>query len=211
MKILETLLARVVVFADVRRVNPNGLAIGPVHAGLLKRYKFLIYPINPGDFDFTKGIKYSDGEFIYNGQSIAVALSIFTDGWAVESLVSTEATDAFWNDFAGWLETLGFRGTKALVSRRIYESQLVVQSPVDIARQLGKLQSIATLIRALSEDQKDQTVTGFYIGADNEQVSRFTFERRQGVPFSEDKYFSRASLTTSNHILALKELETLLS
>jgi len=210
MKVIQTLLARVVLFADIRRINPNGLALRPIHVGLLKRYKFLKYPTKPDDFDFAKGVRYSDGEFMHNGKLIAVSLNIFNDGWVVESLDSTEGSEAFWQDAAKWVETIGFLGSKMFVSRTTYESQLVVQTQSDMARQFAKLQTFATLIRSLREDQKDQSLTGFYIGAEGEQISTFTFERLIGVPFKDNKYFSRASLQTKDHIRALEELEKVL-
>lgn len=209
MQILETQLARIAFFADVRLLNPQGLSLRPIHSGLLERYKFLIYPTAPTEFDLTKGIRYSDGEFAYERKPIAVSFTIYNNGWLVETLVSTEAAEAFWNDIAEWLIGIGFRSPKDVVTKTVYESQLVVQAQLDIVKSFDKLQGCAKFISELSGNPREE-LSGFYIGTETEQLSTFTFERRIGVPFSENKYFSRATLPTGKHVHALEEIEKIL-
>lgn len=210
MQISGTLLARVALFADIRLLNPHGLSLRPIHNGLLERYRFSIYPTNPADFDFTKGIRYANGEFVYDGKLISVACTIFNNGWVVETSVSTEAAEAFWNDIAEWVAGIGFRSANDLVTKKAYESQLIVEAHLDIAKPFDKLQSFVKLIGELSGNPKEQ-MSGFYVGTDTEQLSTFTFERLAGVPFTDNKYFSRAMLPTSKHLLALEEIEKILS
>lgn len=210
MQIINVLLARVIWFADLQLINPSGLALGPVQAALRERYKFLIYPSSPQEFDMTKGVRYADGEFVFDGKTIGVAISIFNNGWATDTFVSTEASEAFLNDLVEWLTIGGFRPPQDFVTKIVYESQLVVHSKTNLRKTFDSFRSFEQLIAELSGNPTEQLI-GFYIGGDNPQLSTFTFERRQNTPFSENKYFSRAALPTSKHIQALDELEKILT
>src|SRR6266496_5065562 len=134
MQIIEMLLARIVLFIDIRQLNPEGLALQPIHQGLLNRYNFTVHPSDSSDFDFTNGIRYGGGEFEYEGKRIAVYLTIYNNGWLVETLVSTEAAEAFWNDVASWVASIGFRSAKEIITQKIYESQIVVRAEVDLGK-----------------------------------------------------------------------------
>ena len=210
MQVTEILLARVALFADIRQLNPEGLSLQPIHQGLLDRYKFPVHPINASDFDFTKGIRYGAGQFQYEGKPIAIYLTIYNNGSLVETLVSTEAAEAFWNDVAEWVASIGFRSARDIVTQRVYESQLIVQANVDLTQKFGDFRQLVELIAELSGNRTEQ-FSGIYVSADNSPLSTFTFERRVNTPFSENKYFSRAALPTSKHLRALHEIERLLS
>jgi hypothetical protein len=206
MQISARILARVALFADVRLLNPRGLSLLPIHKGLLERYEFQTY--QKSDFDFIKGVRYSDGQFTYDGNLIAVAITIYSNGWLVDTSISTEAGEAFFNDISDWVATIGFASAKDLVTKKTYESDLAIQIDLDISKTFDKMQSLDRIIAQVSENPTEQ-FTGFYVGAEGQSLSTFTFERLAGAPFSENKYFSRSTLPTAKHILALQELEHL--
>ena len=207
MQISQVLSAKIALFGDFTLLNPRGLSLRSLHGGLLERYKFLNYST---ELDLSKGVRYGEGEFVYEDKPIGVSVTIFNTGLLVETLVSTEAAEGFFNDVAEWLTTIGFRSPKELITNTVYESQLVVQAELDIAKSFDKLQAFAKVIGELSGNLKEQ-MSGFYVGADGAQLSTFTFERRAAVPFSQNQYFSRAALPTSKHIRALKAIEKILS
>jgi len=210
MQVTEVILARIILFAEVRLLNSSVLSLHPIHSVLFERYKFLIYPSAPIEFYFTKGVRYSEGKFLFDDREIGVALTIFTDGWVVETLVSTEASEAFWNDVADWVTTIGFISAKELVTSKVYESQVVAHSNLELGKRFGEIQPLVKLIAELSGNPTEQ-MSGFYIGGDGARLSTFTFERRTGVPFSENKYFSRAALPSSKHMRVLSEIEKILT
>jgi hypothetical protein len=207
MQISGRILARLALFADLRLLNPQGLSLLPIHLGLLERYKFQTY--QKGDYDFAKGIRYADGQFVYDGSLIAVSLTVYNNGWLVEASMSTEVAESFFNDISDWVTGIGYASAKDLVTKKSYESQLAIQMDLDISRLFEKLQTIAHFIAQLSENPKEQ-LSGFYIGTETDQLSTFTFERLAGTPFSENKYFSRAMLPTAKHIRAIEEIEKIL-
>jgi len=210
MKVINVLLARVIWFADLQLINPSGLALGPIQTALRERYKFLVYPSSPQEFDMTRGVRYADGEFVFEGKTIGVSINIYNNGWAADTFVSTEASEAFSNDLVGLLTARGFRSAKDFVTKIVYESQLLVHSKVKLRKTFDAFRSFEQLIAELSGNPTEQ-ISGFYIGQDSAQLSTFTLEYRIGIPFAENKYFSRAMLPTSKHLRALDDIEKILS
>ncbi len=207
MQVIDIVLARTVWFFDLKAINPSGLASGPVHTALKDRYKFLLYPSTVNDFDLTKGVKYASGEFLFDGRLRAVTLSVFNNGCVADTLVSTEASEALLEDSAKWLSTLGYEYAKKLVTTVGYESQVVIKSNIDLSKQFANAQHIVSLISELSGNPTLQ-VSGFVVGAsDNYLKSTFYLERRVTIPFSENQYFSTATLPTSKHLQILNALE----
>jgi hypothetical protein len=84
MQIINVLLARVIWFTDLQLINPAGLALGPIQAALRNRYKFLVYPSSPLEFDLAKGIRYADVDFEFEGKTIGVTINIYNNGWAAD-------------------------------------------------------------------------------------------------------------------------------
>ena|SRR5262245_22485892 len=207
MEIIARLMARVALFADVRLLNPNGLSLLPIHKGLLQRYGFLSHPRR--DFDFVKGVRYADGHFIYNDAPIAVSVTIFFTGWLVESSMSTESAEAFFEDVSRWINSIGFAAANDLVTGRSYESHLAFKADFDISKQIAKFQDVARLVAHLAGNPNEQ-ITGFYVGREGEQLSTFTLERRPAAPFAQNQYFSRAVLPTGKHMQALEEIGKIL-
>ncbi len=210
MHLSEILLARSAWLFELQSINPAGLAWGLAHAFLKERYHFLRYPSAPDEFDLTKGIDYQDGEFLHDGKVIAVSLFIYNTGVVADTRVSTEASDAFLEDIMEELAKLQFRPVNKLSTTISYDSHVVVSSDVNPTQLRSNLQSLVTLISELSGNPAEE-VFGFSISANPNQQPTFQFERRANVPFSENKYFSRASLSTTKHKKILDELEKLLN
>ena len=126
MKNISVLLARAVWFTDLQLINPSGLALGPIQATLRDRYKFLVYPTSPQELDITKGIKYADGEFGFEGKTIGVTVRMYNNGVAADTIVSTEASEAFLNDLTTRVTTIGLRFPKDSITKIVYESQVEV-------------------------------------------------------------------------------------
>ncbi len=210
MQITNTLLARTAWFLDVNTLNPLGLALGPIHSTLIQKYKFLVYPTSPYEFDLTKGVKYLNGEFEFNDKKIGVNITFFNNGWAADTLVSTEASDAFLEDLEEWLTSLQFRSAKKLVTKTVHESQLVATSDINIKKLSDSLNPIVSLVARLSGNETED-FSGFSIGPETYPTQTFTFERRANTPSSEKLYFSRALLQSAEHKQVLLELERLFS
>ena len=140
MKITEILLARTVWFVDLQKLNPEGLAYGSIYSSLKERYKFLRYPTTPSEIDLNKGTHFGGGEFDYEGKKIGVGITVYNNGWAADSLVSTESSEAFLEDISAWLtDTVGLLQAKNFVTKIIYDSQLVLHSELELKKLCAKL------------------------------------------------------------------------
>jgi hypothetical protein len=210
MKITEILLARTVWFVDLQKLNPEGLAYGSIYSSLKERYKFLRYPTTPSEIDLNKGTLFGGGEFDYEGKKIGVGITVYNNGWAADSLVSTESSEAFLEDISAWLtDTVGLLQAKNFVTKIIYDSQLVLHSELDLKKLCAKLKSFSSIVGKASGNPIEE-VAGFTIGSGKYPYATFAVERRNNVEFSEMKYFSKASVPTSKHIYLLEEFEKLL-
>jgi hypothetical protein len=213
MQLSEIILARTIWFIDLKFINPVGLAWGPIQSAMKERYKFLVYPVVPSDFDLQKGTKYEGGEFEFNGDKIAVSLTVYLNGWSVDTQVSTEASDAFLADLSAWLSKSFKIREGNWVSRILYDSQVGFISEVRLSESLNKLKAIKELIiNSSGNEQEDFTALVF--GSDpaskNPTIPTFSFERRVNVNFSENKYYSKAALPTSEHIRLVEQVEAIL-
>jgi hypothetical protein len=206
METVEIRLARSIWFIDIQSLNPAGLALGPIHSALKERYKFLVFPTTPDQFDLAKGVKYEGGEFTFEGKKIEVSLTVYGNGWVGDTATSTEATDAFLNDLVEWLVTNGLRPAKDVVTNTLYDSHIVLKSHINLTQSCEKLSSFVKLLKEHSHNQTEET-WAFVFEADNTKFPTFTFERLANVLYSENKYFSKAALPTSTHLQLLKDFE----
>ena len=207
MQDVEILLARTVSFIDMAALNPTGLAFGPIHAAFRERYNFLIYPTRPEQFDSTAGIVYKSGTFEFEGKNISVEMTLYGNGWLVDTHMSTEASDAFSQDLLNWLRSTYALKTEKAVSRIVHESQLGFRSEVDLTK-IKELRRFTKLLAGATKDISYEA-WAFLFQGDNSNSGNpaFTFERRANVPFKERKYFSKAPLPTKVHLELIPEFE----
>jgi len=215
MQVSEVVLARTVWLLNLKLLNAAGLAWGPILSSFKDRYKFLNYPTMPAEFDLTKGLRYAGGEFIFDGKQVGVGITIYNDGLVADSLVSTETSDAFLEDLAGWITgNFGFRPAQDIITRVIYDSQLELKADIDLTKSFDKIAAFSSILREFSGNPTEES-SGFIFACDpslpNYTFPTFTFERRVGVKFLEKKYFSKATLSTRKHIQVLEQFERIFS
>ena len=215
MQVAEVILARTVWLLNVKLLNAAGLAWGPILSSFKDRYKFLRYPTTPAEFDLTKGVQYGGGEFMFNGKQVGVGITMHSDGLVADSLVSTETSDAFLEDLAGWITgNFGFRPAQDITTRVIYDSQLEFKSDIDLTKSFDKITAFSAILREFSGNPTEES-SGFIFACDpglpNPTFPTFTFERRAGAKFLEKKYFSKAILPTRKHIQILEQFERMFS
>ena len=214
MKIAEVIMARSVWLFDTYELNPRGIAFGPILKALVDRYHFLGVPM-PTDFvDASKGPHFQDGTFSTDHDSIRADLQIYNDGIIGDTRSSTKDTDAFLEDALSWAGNefrLNYR--KELVKNKYYESQLTVHPDFDLTNVCEKFKAFAEILTQFEPGQytAPEALTTIAFRPDPNSRLLFTFERREKVPFSENKYFSHASLPTDRHIALLEVFERILT
>ncbi len=138
----------------------------------------------------------------------------------VSTATSTDDCDLVLEDLIKWVSETFHLDTKPVFPTN-YLTQLEVQLEKRIKDHLRFLESAG---RSITQSLKkygfaacpDYEPTAFSMYYDTGKLTNpptfataFSLERRVGVPFEEDKYFSQAPLKNQDHIAMLNELETL--
>lgn len=204
---------------DSDEINPYGKDIKQVIRAIGERYHFTQYPKEDKDF-IGIGNNPKDGAEFLGGtfRDLVVGVTVFDDGIVAETRASTTETDAFVEDLLQWLVIqFGFVYEREMVLSKHYVSQLLVTTDRSVAALSPKLAGFATKLSGLTSTDNNPVVyepSGIIFRSDpanKVSPSVFTFDRRAGAPFRENKYYSQAPLQTQVHLEMLSELENLLS
>ena len=214
MKLLAIEMSRVVsLFRIARR---SGQLYEPHAAALLAgRYSFSNAPKSFEDLRENK-ILFQHG--LFEGNAIDT-LEIYNDGIVVTSKSDSGFIDEFLDDLRSWVDTdLEISVIKTHTVNRIYESNLTVETDRNILKTFGVHDSIARLIETALLDSSGLEIqyenVGVSLSADQAQnpslnPALFRFERRSGVEFSLNQFYTTAPLKTNQHLEILEELERL--
>ena len=215
MKQIAVLLARSVWQFDMAQLNPGGMNLWPACEWLIKKYQFAVHPKNILDVNNEKALAFQAGAFINSkGSDVLVSLAVFANGFVVDASSSTDDSDEFLQNVATEISQ-NFRLTVPPNIGKAYISQVEVESQFSLAAVDPKLLTLAE-----SLDAKVRTVDGkprrfdfgvlqFWTEDVNATTAPayFRFERKLGLPFSSNRYFSQAALRTKEHYAFLEELE----
>jgi len=214
--------ARSLWFVYLSDLNPNGLNLLPLIQPLISRYNFQLFPTKPEEL-FGKDvieIKFSGGNFKKAPKhNISVDLIIFNWGFVAETRSSTNDSDAFLDDLLTWASTqIKLVAYQEVIKSKAYVSELWIQTDKKLNTLNPKLDKLAKRITSLTKGHEHHHIayetSGILFSSDPVVVNPpgiFRFERIIDVPFSENRYYSAASLQTEAHITILEELEDILS
>ena len=213
MKLLSVGLARALWFMDLNETNPGGKDIFThLVPALIDQYKFRSWP-KVGD-EFKDGMKFTGGEFAKgDGTVLAVNTTIYTDGISADTFSSTRDSEEFLREALNDLPNLGFAFDEEMIRRKGYLSQITVRCSSRLrainARLADFAKSISSATGGIAYD-----VAAVEFWPDQSLVNKpanFSFQRKSGDPFSEDRYWSQAGVPTDAHLKLIEELETILS
>jgi hypothetical protein len=217
MKILTQVNARVLWYVPTEDINPSGLDLIPVYASLQSRYKFKVYPTKFEDLHpTTGGIVFARGSFgLGDGQAVEIVrFEIFGDGLMLDTRHSTGMSEQILGDilaFVSQSHRLTFE--PAMVRKKAYVSEVVATTPQSLVFLSPKFQTFCSLLTETCGEGFDFQPDQIRFGTDSERTPipiRFRFERREGVAFRDNRYFSLAPTTTDKHQQILDALEALL-
>lgn len=221
MKILSVALARVVWLFDASHINPRGLSFQEILQKLSEKYRFAKAPRTVADVSSDKSFAFELGTFVNSKKlPLAVTFKLYGDGMVTDTWSSTDDSTEFMQELSSWAtHDFGFLIPDISKINVGYLSQINVESDL-------KLQSLApqfvNFARMLESKVKtiDRKPREFEIGGLSfwtEDISKpsapavFKFEKKWGIPFSANQYFSQAALGTQEHIDILQEFEKLFS
>ena len=219
MNILYVGLARSIWLFDFSLLNPKGLSLQGVIDGLKQRYQFAKAPKNALDLDERKALAFRSGTFV-NSKRVPVltAFTIYNDGFAAETLASTDDSTEFLVEVEGWIKN-EFGLIVPQPVKKAYVGQIDFESEVPL---LGVNPQLAGFIKSIEDrytppDGKarhfDFAGISFWTEDANLPLAPaiLKVERKIGSPFSSNHYFSQTPLETQQHIELLHELEQLLT
>lgn len=204
--------ARAIWLFDVSDLNPHGHYIyDRLFAWLVARYNFVKSPANARDQDDSKAWVFSDGRFVTPANvPVDMTLKVFNDGIVGETHSSTNDSDAFLADVLNAATAeLGLSFTGSMVHRRLYASELNLMSEKSLDALNPRMRAFSEALSTAFGTRCELTAIG--CGGDPASQPLFRFERKVNYPFSQNKYWSTASLTTDVHLSLLNQLEALLS
>jgi hypothetical protein len=206
--------SRVILFTQTHR--PAGQLYAPeAIAKVIERYSFVKSPPPDQALPYTFGV----GKF----QDIQIAeLSIYNDGVIASSASDTDLLDAFIEDLLSWAaKELQLVQLPTNKPERYYESSIVVKSNVNLTSIVEPRSDLSKIFQpALKAAKIDAALrlSGAIFDFDSVSVQglkkkpfRLVIDRRLGVPFSDNVFYSQAPFRTKDHFEVLASLERLSS
>lgn len=196
----------------------SGIYLPGLIAAIAERYSFGAVPsLNDA---VQQGARFREGRFAVGNTLIAIKeLGVYNDGILVAAW-NTDDADAIVDDITSWsLQTLKLREPIFTPVRR-HVSSLVVEFDFTIDRAFTVFAELITEYQEVLKRTYDWEfpVQGLRIAfaADHTMMPQhtsadFLIERRAGVPFSENRYFSSVPLGTRTHLELLKTFERVLA
>ena len=214
MKLLAIEMSRITSLFTAARLGGQ-VYLPHAAAKLAERYNFMGAPHSLEDLVGNK-VEFQHGLFEDNAIE---ALEIYNDGVIVASRSDSDFIDKFLDDLSSWIEVdLGFSIAQTHRVNKMYDSTLIVETDKNIFEPLDAYADIARMI-----DKKLHNSSGIEVqfqhfswtlSADHTQNPAlkpvpFRFERKAGVEFSLNQYYTTAPLKTKQHIEILREIEKL--
>jgi hypothetical protein len=193
----------------------SGLYLPDLIRKISERYGFAIVPPNY-ETVMKEGAKYKEGRFLTEGRTIAIKeMGFFVDG-VLAVTWNTDDAEVVLNDLIVWAaQDFGFREPRTKLPRR-FVSSVVVEFDVELSRAITAFDELqegfASAIKENYRMDPEINASKISLSADPTKLRpqstfEFTIERRTGRPFSENRYFSSATLPTPSHLDMLGAFE----
>ena len=219
MQLLSVGLARSIWLFDMNQLNPGGKSIFPDSLIWLgEKYSFQTFPKALADLDKEKkGFLFTAGEFHADSGPITVNLSIYNDGLVAETWASTEKGDSFLEDA---LRSVSGRHGLVIppVMRKQYVSELTIKLDNPIPSSNDPLieafcRKLDRLFESHGLPPFEFNGMGFSVDASRSSYKPpgLSIERKLGVDFSLNQYWSKSAFQTKDHLFALEEFEKLIA
>jgi hypothetical protein len=207
MQLASMLLARYFGLFQIAELNRDGNLYYPEWIkAVVERYGFIKYPKDLDSLDEKKGVEFIGGR---SGKRVIDKLVILDTGMYLDTSVDTATSQELWLELMEWaVKTMGATFEPSMVKRHVYVSQLTFHSDAPILRVNPILEKIAAVITGEVQENYKHSLryetVGLSVGIDKEAINlataAFTIQRRDGVPFGENRYYSTAPLKTDVHL-----------
>jgi hypothetical protein len=137
----------------------------------------------------------------------------------VSSASDTDLLDAFIEDLFSWCaQELGIVQMATAKPEKFYESSVIVKSAADLPAALNPQSDVAAAMADAMKAAKiaaSPKLSGFVLDFDpsvfagKRKPFRVVVDRRLGVPFSDNIFYSQAPFRTADHLNVLQSFEAL--
>jgi hypothetical protein len=203
--------SRIIFLTQVHR--PSGQLYFPdAVAKLVERYSFIKKPgpelVLPATFSIGK---FRDAQI--------TEFSVYNDGIIVSSGSDTDLLDAFIEDLFSWCaQEFGVIQIATAKPEKFYESSVIVKSETDLPAALNPQNDVAAALAKAMKAAKiavTPQLSGFILDFDpsvfagKRKPFRVVVDRRIGLPYSENVFYSQAPFRTADHLSVLQSFEAL--
>jgi hypothetical protein len=163
----------------------------------------------------TEGYRFSEGAIIVRDTKLAIKeISLFNDGLSVEVYSHSDDAKAVLDKVLEFLRGLGYREPHSIPRTPIH-SNVIFDLERDINPLISDFDPLSKLISEILGVPAVE-LRAFDFSVDPKSAPPFTptnfkIERRQDVPFSENRYFSYANTSTQNHLRLIEAIEARLT
>jgi hypothetical protein len=221
MKLVGTLQGVCIIKFSLEEVSPlSGVQIPKVQSLIQTTYKakpmaaITLKPPTAGEF---QPVNFGGGQFTDGDNSYAVPQIMIAANGLMVTAQNTEVSGKIMDHLAGLLDSdLDFRLKDADV-KRFYVSALVVKFERNFEDYIAPLRAIREIVQSAMGRADGVAVkrlslgpsgdAGPFVTIDSIEVSDFIIERRAGSPFSDNRYFTIAPVTTESHLEMLQRIE----
>jgi len=199
-------------------LSPRGAVFYPdLTKALVARYNFHRFPQKLEDFDESKGVAFGVGRL---RDTVIEQLIIYTYGIVLDTRTSTQESRRLLEEAFEWgRKELGFTYKPEMIKRWQYASQVTFRSTAQMTGASSAVERLAASVAKGVTDTMGENLKYdlSILSIDYDQLTRkhplgrFSIQRRDNTPFSENKYFSDAPLPTDIHIKLLEQFEKDLS
>jgi hypothetical protein len=222
MKVVSFDTARVTWLFPIEEFAPASGSNAPtLLAEIAARYDFKKMPeITTRDDMAKQGLPFGLGKFKVDEERVTISDFIIYNDGIVAIAEKTEWADAFLADIFHWVkDKFGFREITSGI-RKMYANTVVVDFEAPISRLISGYEHIVEILAAHTVTIMQNPAPMQFSRLDFEldkrdlkdgQVAlpKFVLERRPGVDFSQERFFSTAPMHTAGHIAVLAEIEKL--
>jgi hypothetical protein len=221
MRVIAYEICKVVMLFQLEEVVPLGGANDPdIVAKVRDRYRFTRGPDLKVEEIAKSGLKFEMGNFQFENANVRITdFALYRDGIVINA-TKTDAAEAFLDDIVSYMrKEFSFRDFITKPSR-FFQSQIVVEFERSPAKLINSFEKITNSISARLQETYSMEIPMDFMRLDFDfdriqspapaLIQKVIIERRVGVPFNKQRYFSAAPLRTADHEALLREIEDLL-
>jgi len=215
MKLISTEHGHVLQLLVAEEIRPpSGYYLPDAIKIITERYAFVTLPTIQDAL--REGAKFGQGRFLSEDRVIEIkSLGVFADGVLVTTYNTDDAVIILEDIMSLAIEHFGFRAPLTLRPRQ-FASSVIVEFENSLDNALRSFEKLKSAFSAALRDDHGWSVeveaARAVIACDptklpSQRTAEFIIERRAGVPYSQNRYFSAAPLRTEIHLELLRGFE----